>query len=502
MTTPQEKQTTVQTLYQQGCSKREIARLLTIDIKTVRTIIASTSTVDHKQRGDKIDIDTVELKQLYHMCQGYVERMYEKLTEEQGVVIGYSTLTRLLREKGIGSGDCGKKRSEHVEDVPGEEMQHDTTVYTQVIGGIRQKIICSGIYLRYSKMRYVRFYKNFDRFTMKCFIDEALRHWGYCARVCIIDNTNLAVHYGTGSSAVMHQEMVAFADNYGFIWNAHALNHPNRKAGTERNFYTVQTNFLPGRTFSSLENLNEQAYHWATKRFALRPQAKTKLIPAQAFEYEKPSLRLLPPYIAQPYVPLKRRVDEYGYVVVDTNYFWIPEKVQVKTSLSILRYQTEIVIYESNKELVRYKLPPANVRNEKIVPQGIKTKPRGEPNDRKPGHDQEEKCLREMGTVVQEYIDFIKTKKSGVKRIPGFIRGLYRLSKDLTPALFIQTVQRAHQYQVNDLQTLHRIASGILQPLLPDYRNSTYQVSEDYQNRPSYRSGRFTEENDLDYDAL
>ncbi|HEX2959863.1 MAG TPA: hypothetical protein VHO70_23710 [Chitinispirillaceae bacterium] len=67
-------------------------------------------------------------------------------------------------------------------------------------------------------------------------------------------------HYGSGSSAVMNPEMVAFADNYGFIYKAHEINHSNRKAGKERNFWTVETNFLPGRTFSSLENLNEQAY--------------------------------------------------------------------------------------------------------------------------------------------------------------------------------------------------------------------------------------------------
>ena len=83
--------------------------------------------------------------------------------------------------------------------------------------------------------------------------------WGYRARQCIIDNTNLARLRGTGANAVMVPEMEAFARQYGFVFRCHALKHPNRKAGEERSFWTVETNFLPGRTFQSLEDLNQQA---------------------------------------------------------------------------------------------------------------------------------------------------------------------------------------------------------------------------------------------------
>jgi len=64
-------------------------------------------------------------------------------------------------------------------------------------------------------------------------------------------------------------------------------NRRNRKAGEERSFWTVETNFLPGRSFQSLEDLNQQALQWATVRMEHRPASKTKLIPAQAFEHER-----------------------------------------------------------------------------------------------------------------------------------------------------------------------------------------------------------------------
>jgi hypothetical protein len=426
-----------------------------------------------------------------------MERMYEILTEERGVSIGYSTLTRLVRRKGLDDKGDRDSRSEHFEDVPGEEMQHDTTVYSLNIGGVKRSVICSGIYLRYSKMRYIRFYSRFNRFTMKCFIDEALRFWGYCARICVIDNTNLAILYGSGSSAVMHPEMAAFADNYGFTWKAHAINHPNRKAGKERNFWTVETNFLPGRTFSSLDNLNKQAYQWATDRYARRPQAKTKLIPVQAFEYEKPSLLTLPSFIPTPYIPFVRKVDAYGYIAFDANYFWVPQNVQ-SSRVTVLRYSEEISIMEGTKELACYKLPSENVRNQKFIPEGVKNKPRCEPNDRKPGCEQEEKRLVEMAPVIKEYLDYIKSANNSIKRKPGFIRGLYCLSKEIAQPLFVQTIQRALQYRVSTLDTVRRIAYQLLEPELENQLN-TDNTCYDYQNRTSYQAGRFTEENDLLY---
>ena len=57
----------------------------------------------------------------------------------------------------------------------------------------------------------------------------------------------------------MNPEMVAFAGRYGFAWKAHRVGQPNRKAGKERNFLTLETNFLPARSFTDLDDLNGQA---------------------------------------------------------------------------------------------------------------------------------------------------------------------------------------------------------------------------------------------------
>jgi hypothetical protein len=165
-------------------------------------------------------------------------------------------------------------------------MQHDTSPYRVPLAGRLTPVIASLLYLRYSKRRYLRFYRVFNRFLMKCFLHEALMFWGYAAKLCIIDNTNLARLRGVGRHAIIVPEMDVFSRRYGFQFVCHAIGHCNRKAGEERSFYTVVTNFLAGRTFDSLEDLNGQARQWATERMEYRPQTKA-LIPAKLFEHER-----------------------------------------------------------------------------------------------------------------------------------------------------------------------------------------------------------------------
>jgi hypothetical protein len=147
--------------------------------------------------------------------------------EDEHIQIRYSTLTRLLRELGLRR--SREPRCERVPDSPGAEMQHDTTRYSILVGGVRSMLVASLLYLRYSKRRYLRFYRMFNRFRMKCFLHEALMFWQHAAPVCIIDNTNLARLRGTGRDAVIVPEMEAFAKQYGFRFVCHERIMPTAK---------------------------------------------------------------------------------------------------------------------------------------------------------------------------------------------------------------------------------------------------------------------------------
>lgn len=483
---------TIRILFEQGKKKKEIARIMNITIKTVRKILhEDNEKPDNSNKISNIEGITIELlENLNTYCHGYKIRMHEILQEEYKINIGYSYLTQLMREHSIG--EIKNQRCSDVPDVPGDEMQHDTSTYYVKINGKNTKIICSGIYFRYSKMRYIKFYMRFNRFTMKCFFHEALLHFGYSCKVCIIDNTNLAVLYGSGKKAVMVPEMEQFAKTYGFTWKAHEIRHSNRKAGTERNFRTITTNFLPGRIFTSWKDLNEKAKQWATVRYPNRYLSGMKLLPTQLFEQEKPYLIKLSQHIPPPYKPDKRIIDQYGYISFNGNYYWIPGKT--KGTVEILEYADTITVCQKQQNLITYTLPDWELKNQKFYPPDVK-RPRYEPRQIKKLSIEEEKALQSISPVCTAYLDFIKSKECRIRQKNRYIRNMYLLSKKLTTQLFIQVVKTSFEYRISDFQLMEQLSVALLYQEHVDFTDIV--IDDNFDLRKSYQDGKYSGEADL-----
>jgi transposase len=497
-----EKREAIYFLDKEGMPIREISRRLDVNRNTIRSVIEQKGSMPDTTRKDKIVIDEQLLGKLYNDCNGWMQRIHEKLIEEEGINIGYSTLTARIRELGLGKSK--KKRCGRVPDEPGAEMQHDTSPYILKIGGKKVKIIGSVIYYRYSKIRYLKFYHSFNRFKMKCFLHEALTFWRFAAGVCIIDNTNLARLRGSGKNAVMIPEMKQFAKQYGFEFICHEINHANRKAGNERSFYTVETNFFPGRTYESLQDLNQQAFNWATVRMPNRAVSKTHLIPAKAFEFEQSHLIKVSPYVAAPYLIHQRVTDQYGYASFEGNFYWVPGTVSSRDNVRLLQYSDHLKIYLNQKLLANYKLPPAEVKNQQFSPPG-EPKPLYRPKYRKKPTAQEEKKLRTAAKQINAYLDFALNQNQNPKQKHRFIRQLYWLYQKIILPLFIKTLDRALKYRITDIETIERIASLQL-------REGNYQLQvtvpvvpmdQDFENREPYLEGRLSDEVDLTiYDQM
>jgi transposase len=473
-------------LHQEGMPLREISRRLCLSRNSVRRVIAQEGRMPAHSFTPPIDPEL--LRQLYQECDGYVQRVFEKLQEEHGLKVKYSSLTRWLRQLGISL--PAETRCDRVPDEPGAEMQHDTSPFTIALGQTPTKLQASLLYLRYSKRRYLQFYRVFDRFQMKCFLHRALLHWGYAPPICVIDNTNLARLCGLGAQAIIVPEMVAFGKTYSFGFLCHARGHSDRKAGEERSFLTTETNFLPGRTFESLEDLNRQALEWSTVRMEQRPQGKAGLIPAQAFEHEQVFLQQLPPHLPAPYKLLERSVDEYGYVAVEANYYWVPGTG--RGQVMVLRYDQHIQIYQLGQLLLEYPLEPNGVRNKQVHPPGQPVSSYKPRHRQQPSHE-EEKRLRAMGPAVGAYVDFILTAQGLLRH--QYLRRLLALSQRMTPELFVRSVERAHRYRITSLATIEKIALLYLKegstelPLPP--------IDESFRDRPAYREGSLTDSPDL-----
>ena len=483
-----DKRKAVFLLHQEGMAAREIARRLNLSRNTVRSIIRQEGATPQCPRADKQRLDEQLLRRLHQECGGRIARMHEKLVEEEGVKVTYPTLTRMLRELGLST--PAKPRCQRVPDEPGLEMQHDTSVYQVELAGRHVKLIASLIYLRYSKRRYLVFYRAFNRFKMKCFFHEALMFWGCAARQCIIDNTNLARLRGTGANALIVPEMEAFGKQYGFTFRCHQLDHPNRKAGEERSFWTVETNFLPGRSFTSLDDLNQQALDWSTVRMDNKPQGRAGLIPAKAFEFERSHLTALPAQLPAPYQIHDRGTDQYGFAAFGANYYWVPGTK--RDEVKVLEYSRRIKIFQARECLAEYALPADGVTNAQFAPEG-QPAPRHHAHNCKQPTQAQEKHLRTLGQTVNAYLDFVLPLKGVSRHL--FIRKLLALSRKMSAPLLLKTLERALKYRITSLEIVERIALLYLQQGEGDLPLA--YVDEAFRQREAYQQGSLTELPDL-----
>src|SRR5580704_10801807 len=271
-TTLMEIRDSVRVLKTQGHSLREISRLLKLSRNRVRRILRAHD--GESPASPPCDAQTLSrLEDAFGRARGNVVRVQQLLAEVNDLHISYSTLTRWFREVGLRS---PPQRSVEYQLAPADEAPHDTSPHRVTIACKMVTAQCAGLVLAYSRRLFIQYYSRFTRFEAKHFLLEAARFMdGTCPR-CVIDNTSVIVADGTGADAVIAPEMVAFARTLGFHFQAHAVGHADRKGRIERPFFYVETNFLPGRSFSSFADLNHQTLAWCREIAQSKTQTRAR----------------------------------------------------------------------------------------------------------------------------------------------------------------------------------------------------------------------------------
>jgi len=259
----QSLRTAILELHRKGVGKRQIARTLKVSRTAVKKVIHSASSVPPPiTRPEKAKPYRQEILELYAACKGNLVRVHEEL-QAGGLDLSYPALTAFCRRQWIGQQPKQPSGSYHFE--PGQETQHDTSPHQLEMGGKIRKVQTASTVLCYSRMLFFQFYPTFQRFDCKVFLTEALRYYGGSSKVYMIDNTHVIVLRGTGRDMVPVPEMAAFADRYGFCFEAHERGDANRSGRVERPFFFIENNFLAGRKFADWEDLNRQAREWCDR---------------------------------------------------------------------------------------------------------------------------------------------------------------------------------------------------------------------------------------------
>jgi len=492
------------TRWTDGQSQRGIARDLGMSRKRVRRIIER-----HQQdrregalpaelrpstlrRASQLDEFQEPIKSLLARYPDItIVRLLEEL-RKHGYQGGYSILrdhVRRLRPRA--------KRPPVVrfETAPGAQAQMDYAVYD--IGftseGHRRVNLFSYI-LGYSRRQYIRFTESQDFETTIREHVQAFKHLQGAAAACLYDNMKVVVQRWEHDHPVYNTRFLAFAAHYRFQPSACRPRRPQTKGKVERPFSYIENNLLNGRTFRSLEHLNDTARWWLANVADVRTHRTTGKTPLELHAEEAAHLLPLPSCDYDTSKVVYRLASPEGRVSYAANEYSVPWRL-VPALLPVRVTEDRLQIYDQHfKVAAEHVLFSSQITGEQRI----------DPSHQPPKSQQvKTQWLREQfaswGETSVQFLEGLLAKQRCARSQAQAVLGLQRYYRrqDLLAAM-----ERAVRYHAYSFRALERILTAQASPqpawkhLSDDQRELLQQLASNSEVRPTseYQHLLFDEE--------
>lgn len=299
-------------------------------------------------RKTKLDAYLDQLQQLYERYPNLTVRRALEELRKLGYTGSYSTLRIHLKEHR----PKFKTPTVRFETSPGAQAQMDWSSYTiEFEQEGRRRVELFSYILGYSRRQYICFTERQDFETTVRQHIAAFEHLSGAAAVCLYDNMKTIVTRWEDGQPIYNTRFLSFATHYGFKPWACQPRRPETKGKIERPFDYVEKNLLNGRSFRSLEHLNEVARWWLAEVNDRRIHGTTKRSPLDLHELEKPHLLELPTLRFDTAQVVYRIADSEGFISYADNRYSVPWRL-IGQMLPVRILDDQLYVYNTSLDLV------------------------------------------------------------------------------------------------------------------------------------------------------
>jgi hypothetical protein len=150
--------------------------------------------------------------------------------------------------------------------------------------------------------------------------EQAFAELGAVPETMTYDNMTTVGRHTGRSEVWIHPGFQRFADQYGFRIVILPPGAKERHGKVERPFHYIEHNFLAGREFQDIEDLNNRADLWRANKANVRIHGTVRQRPVDRLQTERPYLKPLPQHRCDPvYKEVDRLIHTDFSVAVNTN---------------------------------------------------------------------------------------------------------------------------------------------------------------------------------------
>jgi transposase len=469
-------------LFHGGASMRRIARSLGVCRRTVAKALGHIEqargegpTLRPKaRRGSLLDAYESVIIDLLARYPGITaQRIYEEL-RGRGYTGGYSILSQRVQRLRPQPTILPVRR---FETAPGQQAQMDYSTYDLDFSEEgRRRVYAFSYVLGYSRRQYLHFVEAQDFTTTVREHIRAFEHLDGAAATCLYDNMKVIVSDYDGDEPIYNTRFLAFAAHYGFRPKACRPRRAQTKGKVERPFGYVESNLLGGRTFRSLEHLNETTVWWLAEVADVRIHRQTKARPIDRHAEEQPHLLPLPAHPFEASEVVYRTVDAEGFVVYRQNFYPAPWRL-IGRNVAVRLTEHQLVIYDGDfVEAARHPLFPRSATGQRH-----RCKEHEPPRDAQRRQEQLTARFAEFGAVGTRFLEGLL---AGSRFGKNQAERVLTLAAAYPRADVLAALERAVRYGAFSLAAIARILAVRGRPKTPldtladDYRTYLDQLTD------------------------